>query len=765
MKKLVQFSFMLLAILPLLVQTAKADAGKNRMNIVIEREKEQKDFKPVSGLWYNDDAFDKSLAESQLHQWQALTLNTNGLKNIMAEKRPAITLTVPGLHGTSYQLELIRFDFFSKDFKVRTIANGNAFDFGYTPGVYYRGVVKGHNGSIASVSFFDDEVYAIFSMPDEPGNFMITPNSLLAKKDGIHYLLYNDIDAKNPRQSAGCGTDKLPVINTPQLGSQKNIYNTCKDVEQYLVIDYGTYIREGGNAAAVTSLTNYITAVYNMLATLYRNDGIYTSIKLIDVNTTTDAYQALADESGDWLTAFGDETQSNMHGADLAMLITNKNAGMGGIAWLGVLCSTYNPQWSSGPYAFADIDGDFNASTLPSFHWDIEVMTHEMGHNLGSPHTHACFWNGNNTNIDGCAPTANSAYSEGSCPIGPVPTAAVGGSIMSYCHLLSGVGIKFANGFGPQPAQLIRDEINNSSCATAYIASKPINVSDSLIIANRECEDDLGVTYYWNDNNSMDEGDDIIALSLKKNGNDIYNLDSPISKFDVRAATGVKYGTGKTDTVSVLSTVPNLKMYNVASARYWKITAKQPTTNVEVMFPFTKKDLQDIDAGVPGNALAVTDLLMYQVNRNIYPAASGGLPGASALDITYYTNNTVVGPSQWSVDVKTDTFVAHTLTKNLYGGAMFYSFTHPVSVSNVNYGPATIHFYPNPTSTAWTVWIPAEAGNALLNLYSVDGRQVGKQILKEGELNIVSAQTLPTGVYYYRVVAGAQTFTGAIKKQ
>jgi hypothetical protein len=78
------------------------------------------------------------------------------------------------------------------------------------------------------------------------------------------------------------------------------------------------------------------------------------------------------------------------------------------------------------------------------------VVTHEMGHLMGSRHTHACVWNGNNTAIDGCAAT------EGNCPQPPIP--AGGGTIMSYCHL-QGVGINFNNGFGPQPTAAILNNI------------------------------------------------------------------------------------------------------------------------------------------------------------------------------------------------------------------------------------------------------------------------------------------------------------------
>ncbi|MBK8920866.1 MAG: hypothetical protein IPM81_05065 [Saprospirales bacterium] len=99
-------------------------------------------------------------------------------------------------------------------------------------------------------------------------------------------------------------------------------------------------------------------------------------------------------------------------------------------------------------------------SNVPTYSWTVEVVTHEIGHNLGSQHTHACAWNGNNTAIDGCGPAAG--YSEG-CNAA-LPTA---GTIMSYCHLVSGVGIDLNLGFGPQPGDRIRNEVYNAACLAA----------------------------------------------------------------------------------------------------------------------------------------------------------------------------------------------------------------------------------------------------------------------------------------------------------
>jgi large repetitive protein len=55
------------------------------------------------------------------------------------------------------------------------------------------------------------------------------------------------------------------------------------------------------------------------------------------------------------------------------------------------------------------------------------------------------------------------------------------GTIMSYCHLVSGVGINFNNGFGPQPAALILNNVNNASCLAACtsctVPSQPGTIS------------------------------------------------------------------------------------------------------------------------------------------------------------------------------------------------------------------------------------------------------------------------------------------------
>ena len=96
----------------------------------------------------------------------------------------------------------------------------------------------------------------------------------------------------------------------------------------------------------------------------------------------------------------------------------------GGIAWLGVLCAgdfqATATDWGGG-YGLTQVFG-----TYPLQLWDQDASAHEMGHNVGSEHTH-CY-----------SPPIDHCYNgEAGCYSGPVENPGAGnGTIMSYCHLL-----------------------------------------------------------------------------------------------------------------------------------------------------------------------------------------------------------------------------------------------------------------------------------------------------------------------------------------
>ncbi len=218
---------------------------------------------------------------------------------------------------------------------------------------------------------------------------------------------------------------------------------TLRCVRWYWVAAHDIFTNKGGTVNA----TNYAIALFNQSAMIFANDGISVALQEVFVWDVPDPYGSgggLESRLASFQTHTGDFNGDMAHLLDLGL--------EGGIAaTIGSLCMA-NPD---SRMAYSGIQSTFN--NVPVYSWSVYLVCHEQGHLLGSFHTHACFWNGNNTAIDGCASP------EGSCPPGPLPTIE-GGTIMSYCDFLTNVGVNFNNGFGPQPSQVIRDHVNSSDC-------------------------------------------------------------------------------------------------------------------------------------------------------------------------------------------------------------------------------------------------------------------------------------------------------------
>lgn len=379
-----------------------------------------------------------------------MKLNTTEIQRINTERPEALEMSFP-FEGKNITVELIKNAFFTNDFKVNTDKGYT----NYTPGVYYQGIVKGDNESLVAISFFKNDVVGVTSVKNV-GNVVIGK-----AKNSEDFVSYNDMNLKasNPFK---CGADELlenqkntaPSYDPKTMTAKKT--DNC--VRIYYEVGFGPYTQNGSN---VTTATNWVTAMHNNISTLYSNDGITVALSEVFVWTTVDPFTG---SPSDILNKF--KNTRTVFNGDVAQLI--RNPATTSIAFVNALCSTFR-------YSYSGVN--FQYSNVPTYSWNIEAMTHEIGHNLGSPHTHACNWNGNNTAIDGCGPAAG--YSEG-CDA-PLPTN--GGTIMSYCHL-TGTGINFANGFGEQPGALIRNSINTKGCLGTNCVTSCVATISGLNISN-----------------------------------------------------------------------------------------------------------------------------------------------------------------------------------------------------------------------------------------------------------------------------------------
>lgn len=146
--------------------------------------------------------------------------------------------------------------------------------------------------------------------------------------------------------------------------------------------------------------------------------------------------------TGAQLGQFRDHWQALMSDVprDLAHFFSGRGLG-GGVAWLPGICGSYGYALSANlggsfPYPLEDHRQE---------NWDLMVVTHEFGHNVGSPHTHSV-----SPPLDGCG--------NGDC------SQAYGGTIMSYCHTCPGGLSNIVLGFHPGSIASMLAALANASC-------------------------------------------------------------------------------------------------------------------------------------------------------------------------------------------------------------------------------------------------------------------------------------------------------------
>jgi hypothetical protein len=645
---------------------------------------------------------DIKLPENELQrQTQRLRLQTGELAHLMSLRPAYLTLEIPW-HNQILTLDLYQQNILAPGFEVKT---GQWETAAYTPGVYYRGVIRGAAGSLAAISLFEGEIIGVMAHR-EWGNLNLGRRE--TRDNTTEYLLFEErlLPVSPFTECHTEDTDDGQHPNPPKNHASADI-SGC--VQQFFEADYALYQNKG----SIQNTINYVSGFFNAVATIYNNETISIALSQVYVWTTPDPYDYT--DSGTALNTF-ESYRTTFNGA-LAHLVSLAGSGAGGRAYLDVICAT------GVNYAFSGINSSFQ--TYPTYSWTVNVVAHEMGHNFSSRHTHWCGWSGGA--IDNCGPTAGYPFeTPPSCSSAPTPTG--GGTVMSYCHLIGGVGVNLANGFGPLPGNAIRAAVTdalNSSCIPAncptITCTAPVAITFSSIAntsASISWNTISGATGYNLQHRLSPAG----AWTTVNNINPPYSLTglTPNTVYEVQVQT-ICSGAN----VSPYATGGIFKTITSACAEPSALSAS-PLTNTSVSLNWTENGTAtswQIQWGAAGFSLGTGTL----ISTSTKPYTLAGLSAATSYDFYVRAtcggatgNSTWVGPLNFITPSGNDLssnaiqlFIGQTCTGNLYNntGATLSAGEFSPSFSNGGYWntPAdqTVWFWFNAPSSG-TVYITTD---------------------------------------------------------
>ncbi|MFM8698047.1 MAG: M12 family metallo-peptidase, partial [Phycisphaerales bacterium] len=262
-----------------------------------------------------------------------------------------------------------------------------------------------------------------------------------------------------------CAAEGLPQPPEPEGGAAAA--SPCRQLRVAVDTDHEFWQRFAGAADQSAACAGYVGTLFAGILQIYDADTkIRPYVSYLRLwQTPADPWDAA--NTSNQLPQFRDHWVANMGAVprDVAAMLSGRGLG-GGIAWLRAACGLYGYSVS------ANLAGSFPYPLVNNAggNGDIMVTAHELGHNVGAPHTH----NHCPVPADSCAPSGYFGQCQSSQVC--IPT----GTIMSYCHLCSGGMANIQLGFH----QLSRESIETymgTSCNTVAGASPPAAVSETVI--------------------------------------------------------------------------------------------------------------------------------------------------------------------------------------------------------------------------------------------------------------------------------------------
>lgn len=369
-----------------------------------------------------------------------------------------LAMTLPGVGDVT--LDLRRFAVFAPDARMVAITAAGPVPLAKPQSVLLHGTVQGLEHSHVMLACHPTYAIGYVSLETPMGvrRFLIAPTA--QPSQSVTMIVYDERFGEFPAPWTCHLNDDDVSVDTRgrgEKGVERPQAGTLRRIEMAIEGDF-TYYQDHGSDAV--QATEYAEDVIAACSDIYERDVAGTLyIRSWELWTVNDPYPGT--NSSTLLTQFRDYWRVNKGAVvrSIAHLFSGIN-GIGGIAYLNVLCNKNNG------YA---VDGLNNNIVYPrtTYAWDTDVVSHELGHNVGSPHTHSCSW----------APPIDSCYAaEGGCFAG---TKAVRGTIMSYCHLTpQGTNLEFH----PRVQTLMETRLAEAAACVPLVSDMEVSAGNDTTI-------------------------------------------------------------------------------------------------------------------------------------------------------------------------------------------------------------------------------------------------------------------------------------------
>jgi hypothetical protein len=402
-----------------------------------------------------------------VHGAPKLTLGRTALAALRAENGTTLVESFPLGASRVVTLELRRFAPLGPATRVEVVESDGPRRLAMPDVAYFTGTVLGEPESRALVVAAADAVHGFVASAGDVYRF--GPDAA-----GSHrtYALADVDPGAYPPPGAFCVNDAHPelALATPPVAGTPAppVAATGLRVAQ-VAIETDREFRQ--KFATDQAALEYLGELLAAASAIYERDVsvrlTFSYIRLwgaspADPWSATDPSAALDELRAYWLDPA--KNMATIAGQrDLVHFLSGK-AVHGGVAYVDVLCS------QAYGFGVSQVQGAFDLAS-PSNIWDVMVLTHELGHNFGSPHTH-CY-----------SPPLDRCYNaEPGCYSGPVVSSR--GTIMSYCHLTGGLS-NIDLVFGSTVTGRIAPSVQAASCLAVATASTTTTTSSTSTSTSR----------------------------------------------------------------------------------------------------------------------------------------------------------------------------------------------------------------------------------------------------------------------------------------